>query len=54
MSEYNMTMRGGDKVAGLADAFEPTFLEALEPALEDLAKHQVSPIDSLVMHRRRL
>lgn len=36
MSEYNMTTRGGDKHAGYNDAWEPTFIEALEPALESL------------------
>ncbi|KAM0750762.1 DUF1446-domain-containing protein [Meredithblackwellia eburnea MCA 4105] len=41
MSEYNMTTQGGKKSSGEADAFEPTFLEALEPALESLAKNRI-------------
>lgn len=41
MSEYNMTSRGGDKHAQSANsnAFEPSFIEALLPAIDDLAKH---------------
>lgn len=56
MSEYNMTTRAAMKVAassasqssgsepsgGAGEAqYEPTFLEALEPALEDLARHGI-------------
>lgn len=36
--QYNMTTRGGERVKGGVDAWEPTFIEALEPALEALAK----------------
>jgi hypothetical protein len=42
MSEYNMTKRGGDKKQGInTAAFEPTFLESLEPALEHLAAKKI-------------
>lgn len=32
-----MTTRAGDRVNGTVDAWEPTFIEALKPALESLA-----------------
>jgi hypothetical protein len=32
-----MTTRAGDRVNGIVDAWEPTFIEALQPALEALA-----------------
>ncbi|ORY18161.1 hypothetical protein BCR34DRAFT_473721 [Clohesyomyces aquaticus] len=41
MSEGNMTVRAGSKIDGQVDAYEPTFLEALEPALPHIAKHGV-------------
>ena len=41
MSEYNMTTRAADKLANGGDAYEPTFIEALEPALVDIAKHRI-------------
>lgn len=41
MSEGNMTARAGAKVNGQADAYEPTFLEALEPALPFIAKYRI-------------
>lgn len=46
MSEYNMTIRGSSKVANANDetadaAFEYSFLDALEPALLDLARRKI-------------
>ena len=42
MSEANMTARAMDKTGGAgAPAYEATFLEALEPALLDLARHGI-------------
>jgi hypothetical protein len=43
MSEYNMTTRAANKSAsgGGEAQYEPTFLEALEPAIEDIAKHGI-------------
>ncbi|KAF2114291.1 hypothetical protein BDV96DRAFT_613486 [Lophiotrema nucula] len=41
MSEGNMTVRAGTRVNGQMDAYEPTFLEALEPALPYIAKHRI-------------
>jgi hypothetical protein len=47
MSEYNMTTRAANKSSSTAGAgggeaqYEPTFLEALEPAIEDIAKHGI-------------
>ncbi|KAF2469514.1 DUF1446-domain-containing protein [Lindgomyces ingoldianus] len=43
MSEGNMTVRAGSKIdgAGQVDAYEPTFLEALEPALPYIAKYRI-------------
>ncbi|KAF2656455.1 DUF1446-domain-containing protein [Lophiostoma macrostomum CBS 122681] len=41
MSEGNMTARAGSKVNGQIDAYEPTFLEALEPALPYIAKYHI-------------
>ncbi|EKG19522.1 hypothetical protein MPH_03386 [Macrophomina phaseolina MS6] len=41
MSEANMTSKGVMKSEGAGDAYEATFLEALEPALADLAKHKI-------------
>ncbi|KAK4050786.1 hypothetical protein OIV83_003207 [Microbotryomycetes sp. JL201] len=38
LSEYNMTLRGVDKLNGAECAWEPSFIESLEPALEGLAK----------------
>lgn len=32
-----MTTRAGDKINGVVDAWEPTFIEALTPALDALA-----------------
>ena len=32
-----MTTQAGNKTKGVADAWEPTFIEALKPGLEDLA-----------------
>jgi hypothetical protein len=72
MSEYNMTTRAAMKVAassasqssgsepsgGAGEAqYEPTFLEALEPALEDLARHGIKVAvnagasDTKLLHR---
>lgn len=36
-----MTTRGGDKVEATQEAWEPTFVEALEPALATLASRGV-------------
>ncbi|KAH7366576.1 hypothetical protein BKA66DRAFT_425122 [Pyrenochaeta sp. MPI-SDFR-AT-0127] len=41
MSEGNMTGRANAKHNGQIDAYEPTFLEALEPALPYIAKHRI-------------
>ncbi|KAF2401287.1 DUF1446-domain-containing protein [Trichodelitschia bisporula] len=41
MSEANMTARAVAKVDGAGEAYEPTFLEALEPALPDLARYGI-------------
>ncbi|KAF2030901.1 DUF1446-domain-containing protein [Setomelanomma holmii] len=41
MSEGNMTGRANAKANGQIDAYEPTFLEALEPALPHIAKYRV-------------
>lgn len=46
MSEYNMTIRGSTKMAniGVPDAeptFEHTSIDALEPAIEDLARRGI-------------
>lgn len=43
MSEYNMTTRAGGKVLnnGSSDEFEPSFLEALEPALPHIASRKI-------------
>ncbi|KAE8345034.1 hypothetical protein BDV24DRAFT_148474 [Aspergillus arachidicola] len=43
MSEYNMTTRGGGKANRLDQTpeFEQTFLESIEPALEDLAARRI-------------
>ncbi|KAF1999034.1 DUF1446-domain-containing protein [Amniculicola lignicola CBS 123094] len=41
MSEGNMTVRAGTKFAGAVDAYEPTFLEALDPALPYIAKYRI-------------
>lgn len=42
MSEFNMTTRGASITSNpSAPAYEPTFLEALEPALVDIAKHKI-------------
>lgn len=43
MSEYNMTTRGGGKVLqGLENpGFEQTFVESIEPALENLASRKI-------------
>ncbi|KAH7091593.1 hypothetical protein FB567DRAFT_436950 [Paraphoma chrysanthemicola] len=41
MSEGNMTGRANAKANGQIDAYEPTFLEALEPALPHIAKHHI-------------
>ncbi|KAK4992553.1 hypothetical protein LTR50_001096 [Elasticomyces elasticus] len=41
MSEINMTSRAALKTDNGGEAFEPTFVEALEPALVDIAKHGI-------------
>ena len=42
MSEYNMTMRGGTKVNNPTEcAYEPTFLESIQPALPHLAQRDI-------------
>ena len=41
MSEGNMTVRAGSRISGRTDAYEPTFLEALEPALPQIAKYSI-------------
>ncbi|KAF2729592.1 DUF1446-domain-containing protein [Polyplosphaeria fusca] len=41
MSEGNMTVRAGSKINGQVAAYEPTFLEALEPALPHISKYRI-------------
>ncbi|OCL01857.1 DUF1446-domain-containing protein [Glonium stellatum] len=41
MSEGNMTGRAAIKASPAGDAYEPTFLEALEPALPYIAQHHI-------------
>src|SRR3954447_26098722 len=43
LSEYNMTTRGGSKIGNSAtsDEFEPSFLEAIIPALPHLEKNHI-------------
>ncbi|KAK1078249.1 hypothetical protein LTR33_007396 [Friedmanniomyces endolithicus] len=41
MSEANMTARATMKIAGGGDAYEPSFIEALEPALNDIARYGI-------------
>lgn len=41
MSEYNMTTRAATKSEDGGEAYEPTFIEALEPALENIAKYKI-------------
>ncbi|KAF9698497.1 hypothetical protein EKO04_003933 [Ascochyta lentis] len=41
MSEVNMTARANVKSNGQMEAYEPTFLEALEPALPHIARHRI-------------
>ncbi|KAK5702564.1 hypothetical protein LTR97_003509 [Elasticomyces elasticus] len=41
MSEANMTSRATLKIANGGDAYEPTFIEALEPALKDIARYGI-------------
>lgn len=43
LSEYNMTTRGASKIdsQGNSEEFEPTFLEAIEPALPYLQQNKV-------------
>lgn len=41
MSEFNMTTRAAMKSANGGDAYEPTFIEAIAPALENIAKHRI-------------
>ncbi|KAF1848791.1 uncharacterized protein K460DRAFT_375570 [Cucurbitaria berberidis CBS 394.84] len=41
MSEGNMTGRANAKLNGQFDAYEPTFPEALEPALPHIAKYRI-------------
>jgi hypothetical protein len=43
LSEYNMTTRGGSKInnKGISEEFEPTFLEAIEPALPYLQQNKI-------------
>jgi hypothetical protein len=42
MSEPNMTVLAGKKTDTIGDvAYEPTFLEALQPALSPIAKHRI-------------
>lgn len=43
MSEYNMTTRGGAKVNSHSESseFEPSFLEAIEPALEHIQRRHI-------------
>lgn len=57
MSEFNMTTRAAMKSDQGGDAYEPTFIEALEPALEDLAKYGIKVAvnagasDTRLLHR---
>ncbi|KAF2145784.1 uncharacterized protein K452DRAFT_356161 [Aplosporella prunicola CBS 121167] len=44
LSEANMTLRGAAKIAGTGEAYEPTFLDALEPALPHIAKHRIKVV----------
>lgn len=42
MSEANMTVLAGKKADGNRDiAYEPTFLEAIEPALASIARYGI-------------
>ncbi|EMC91742.1 hypothetical protein BAUCODRAFT_302991 [Baudoinia panamericana UAMH 10762] len=41
MSEANMTARAALKTGNGGDAYEPTFIESLEPALKHLARHRI-------------
>ncbi|KAF9701568.1 hypothetical protein EKO04_001083 [Ascochyta lentis] len=41
MSEANMTARANVKLNGQTEAYEPTFLEALEPALPHIARYRI-------------
>lgn len=43
MSEYNMTSRGGAKIKEnmQSSEFETSFMESIEPALEDLAARKI-------------
>lgn len=41
MSEANMTSRGGSKFDAVGEAYQPTFLEALIPALPYIAKYKI-------------
>lgn len=41
MSEYNMTTRAATKSEDGGEAYEPTFIEALGPALENIAKYNI-------------
>jgi hypothetical protein len=41
MSEANMTARAASKLDGAAEAYEPTFIEALAPALKDIARYKI-------------
>ena len=41
MSEANMTARAGMKSDNGGEAYEPTFIESLEPALPHVAKHRI-------------
>ena len=40
MSEANMTSLATKRIAGVV-AYEPTFLEALSPALENIARYRI-------------
>lgn len=57
MSEFNMTTRAAMKSEQGGDAYEPTFIEALEPALNDLAKYKIKVAvnagasDTKLLHR---
>lgn len=57
MSEFNMTTRAAMKSEQGGDAYEPTFIEALEPALNDLAKYRIKVAvnagasDTKLLHR---
>jgi Acyclic terpene utilisation family protein AtuA len=43
LSEYNMTTRGGSKInsKSLSSEFETSFIESIEPALDDLAANGI-------------